>query len=234
MRISTIIPVCNGEPYIGPALDSVFGQTLPPDEVVVVDDGSTDNTPDTLRRYAEQQAKGRMIVISQKNLGTGHALNAGVSAATGDALAFLDADDLWEPDKLEIQRAALLADEGLEAVFGYIQQFISPELDPEISQKFIVSKDPQAGINKITLLIHRAAFERIGPFGVDADGADFIDWYARADLLGLRFRMLPSVVALRRHHAANFGRQRRAEEHGAILQALKSSLDRRRKSRKPS
>jgi glycosyltransferase involved in cell wall biosynthesis len=234
MRISTIIPVFNGEQYIGHALDSVLAQTLPPDEIVVVDDGSTDNTPDILRRYAEQHAKGRMRVISRKNSGTGPALNTAVSAATGDAFAFLDADDLWESNKLEIQRDALLADSDLEAVFGYMQQFASPDVDPEISRKFVVPKDPQPGINKITLLILRTAFERIGPFGVNAHGADFIDWYARANLFGLRFRMLPSVVALRRHHPGNFGRLRRADGHGAILQALKSSLDRRRKQTKPS
>jgi glycosyltransferase involved in cell wall biosynthesis len=223
MRISTIMAVYNTERYVALALDSVLAQTLSPAEIVVVDDGSTDGTPDVLRAYAT-----RVQVIRQNNYGPARALNVAIAAATGDAFAFLDADDLWVPDKLQIQHMALLAEGDLEAVFGTVQQFISPDVDPETARNYIVPRDPQPGISKITLLIRRSALERIGPFEEEYRATDFVDWYARASALGLRYRMLPEVVTLRRNHPGHLGRCLRTEQHRELLHILKGSLDLRR------
>ena len=149
--------------------------------------------------------------------------------STGDTLAFLDCDDLWLPDKLKIQSAALSSDEDLDAVFGFVQQFVSPDLDLEIAQKYIVPEAPQPGISKNSMLIHRRAFERIGRFNEQLTTSDFVEWYTRANVLGLRWRMLPELVALRRHHPNNAGRRLRSTQHDEILKALKHSLDLRRR-----
>jgi len=108
MRISTIITAYNTEQYVAQALDSVLAQTRPSDEIIVVDDGSTDGTSERLRNYATQTQ-----IIRQQNFGVGHALNIGIGAATGDVLAFLDSDDLWTSDKLRIQCAALSGNDDL-------------------------------------------------------------------------------------------------------------------------
>jgi glycosyltransferase involved in cell wall biosynthesis len=224
MRISTIIPAYNTERYIASAIESVLAQTLPPDEFIVVDDGSTDGTPAVLRGFADQ-----VRTISQQNCGPAHALNVAIAASTGDALAFLDGDDLWLPEKLRIQSAVLSSERDLEAVFGFIQQFASPDLDPEVAREYVVPDSPQPGISKNTMLIYRQAFERVGQFNENLTASDFVDWYARANVLGLRWRMLDQVVALRRHHSGNTGRRLRSKQHDEILWSLKSSLDIRRR-----
>jgi len=89
---SAIIPTYNRAHFIARALDSVFAQELEDREVIVVDDGSTDDTADVLRRYEP-----RIRLIRQANLGPGAARNAGARLATGTYIAFLDSDDLWFP-----------------------------------------------------------------------------------------------------------------------------------------
>jgi glycosyltransferase involved in cell wall biosynthesis len=218
MRISGIMAVYNTERYVALALDSMLAQTLPPHEIIVVDDGSTDGTPDVLRTYTP-----RVRVIRQPNCGPSRAFNVAIAAATGDAFAFLDADDLWVPEKLQIQCAALSDD--VEAVFGAVQQFASPDLDPEITRSYVVPTDPQPGITKTALLIRRSAFERIGPF---FEEGEFVDWYARASVLGLRSRMLSEVVTMRRHHPGNLGRRLRSKHDNDLPRILKRSLELRR------
>ncbi|MBS0558367.1 MAG: glycosyltransferase family 2 protein [Proteobacteria bacterium] len=99
MRISVVIPACNAAAFLGEALASVAAQTAPADEVIVVDDGSTDAT-------AAVAAKHGARVISTPNRGVSAARNTGIAAAQGDWIALLDADDLWHPEKLARQIAA--------------------------------------------------------------------------------------------------------------------------------
>lgn len=102
--ISVIIPTYNRAYLIREAIDSVLGQTNPNLELIVVDDGSTDETAEVLARYGE-----RVRVIRQENRGVSAARNAGIAAASGEWIAFLDSDDLWKPRKLEKQMAWLQA-----------------------------------------------------------------------------------------------------------------------------
>lgn len=218
-----MMPAYNSERYVAQAIDSVLSQTRPSDEIIVVDDGSTDGTLDVLRTFAKD-----IRIIRQKNNGIARALNVAIAVATGDALAFLDCDDLWIPEKLQIQSSVLLAEQELEAVFGAVRQFASPELVPETVREYAVPNGSQPGISKNALLIRRSGFERIGHFDERLTIADFVDWYARANVLGLRWRLLPEVVALRRHHPGNTGRQMRLQQYREILNALKRSIDMRR------
>lgn len=99
MQISVIIPVFNRPDKIRSALNSVLSQSEPPLEIIVVDDGSTDETTDVLNAYV-----GRLKVIRQENRGVSAARNRGIRAARGDWIAFLDSDDAWLPDKLKMAR----------------------------------------------------------------------------------------------------------------------------------
>jgi len=98
MKISVVIPAYNCEATIAAALDSVFAQTLLPDEIIVVNDGSTDYTECILDSYLP-----RITVLSQANGGVSKARNRGCQIAQGDVVAFLDSDDLWHPRYLEYQ-----------------------------------------------------------------------------------------------------------------------------------
>jgi glycosyltransferase involved in cell wall biosynthesis len=102
--VSVIIPVYNGASFIARAIDSVLGQSHHASEIIVVNDGSTDNTPEVLATYGE-----RIRVLSIANGGVSNARNLGMQASTGELIAFLDADDRWHPNKLQVQVAALRA-----------------------------------------------------------------------------------------------------------------------------
>lgn len=104
-RVSVIIPTYNHARFLGEAIDSALRQTHAPGEVIVIDDGSTDETADVLTRY-----EGRIKIVSQQNRGVAAARNAGVALASGQLLAFLDADDVWLPAKLERQVARFQAE----------------------------------------------------------------------------------------------------------------------------
>lgn len=106
MRISVVVPCHNAETYLAQTLGSALDQTRPPAEVIVVDDGSTDGSLALARRF-EARTAGRVRVLAQDNAGAPAARNLGALAASGDALMFLDADDVIGPDTLEALAAAL-------------------------------------------------------------------------------------------------------------------------------
>lgn len=219
MRISAIVPLYNTRAYITAAVESILAQTRPPDEVVVVDDGSTDGSPDLLAGYTP-----RVRVIRLPHAGSATALNRGISETTGDAIAFLDADDLWVNDKLALQEALLLAEPDVDCVFGLVQQF---------SQSGML-KEPQRGVSRIALLIRRTAFARFGLFDATLQVADFVPWYAQAVAAGLKVQMLERVVAHRRIHDANSGITRRDQQQQESLLGLKRALDLRRRRSGPT
>lgn len=111
--VSVVIATYNGERFVAETLDSVLAQTWEHLEVIVCDDGSTDGTLDILAGYRD-----RVLVHRQKNRGVSAARNRGASFARGEYIAFLDHDDLWEPDMLERQVGLLLARKGHGLVYG--------------------------------------------------------------------------------------------------------------------
>ena len=227
--ISVVIPAFNAERYLAAAIDSVFAQTLQPDEIIVVNDGSTDRTAAVLAAYGD-----RITVLSQANGGISVANNRGVAAARGSFFCFLDADDLWVANKLEKQMEWMTKHPETEAVFGHVRQFVSEDLNENDRSRFLYPSDPQAGVMKITMLIRRAAFDRVGTFDESLRNADFVDWYARALDHGLCTHMLPEVVALRRQHNTNLGVVAREVQRRDNVAVLKRALDRRRAARRDS
>jgi len=109
--VSVVIPVYNGERLIAETLRSVLAQTLPVHEILVIDDGSTDRTAEVVASFAP-----RVTLVRQANAGESTARNDGIARATGEWIAFVDADDLWKPEKLERQMAALA---GTSALFCF-------------------------------------------------------------------------------------------------------------------
>lgn len=97
ISVSVVVPTYNRAHSIGAALDSILAQDPLPDEVIVVDDGSTDNTSDVLAAYGD-----RITVLRQKNAGAAAARNAGIRHATSEWVAFLDSDDLWRPGRMAV------------------------------------------------------------------------------------------------------------------------------------
>ena len=99
VKVSVIIAVYNAEKYLVQCLDSVLNQTLKEIEIILVNDGSTDNSMQILEKYQKKDA--RVRVINQENQGAAAARNAGMKLAVGEYLSFLDADDFFSPEMLE-------------------------------------------------------------------------------------------------------------------------------------
>jgi glycosyltransferase involved in cell wall biosynthesis len=224
--ISVMIGVYNAEAYLAEAIESALGQTRPPDEVIVVDDGSTDASAEVAERY------GRAVLVArQENAGNGSARNHAVRLASGDLFAFLDADDRFTSNKLELQADALDADPALDVVFGHVREFASPELTAE--QRASIrppSPEPRPWTAPNLMLIRRESFMRIGPFSEDLRVGVTVDWYARAKDAGVHAAMLPEVVLERRLHLTNNGLRER-DSRSQYLRVLRASLERRRAHR---
>lgn len=219
--VSVIIPVYNGERYLGAAIESVQAQSGHVLEIIVVDDGSTDRSAQIAQRYHPT-----VRYVQQANAGPGAARNLGVTLAQGLFLAFIDADDLWLPDKLERQLVYLDQHPTVDMVFGQVEQFISPELPPA-QQPALPTPSIMAGVHVGAMLIRRQRFIESGPFATTWTIGEFIEWYGRAEAHGLRAALLPDVVMQRRLHATNLTRrtQNRRQEY---LHILKAHLDQKR------
>jgi len=197
-----IVPVYNAERYLGEALASILEQHHRPLELIVVDDGSTDGTYVKLSDFAKRHREETVRIVSQERSGIAGALNRGLRAATGSMLAFLDADDIWTPEKLERQLPVLQSEGRSTLVFGWAARFHSPELS-EAERAKLPAADQVPGIHRGTLLCYRETFSRVGAFDRRWPFSEFVDWYARAMEAGLRQVVIPDVVMRRRLHAAN-------------------------------
>jgi glycosyltransferase involved in cell wall biosynthesis len=222
-RISVIIPVYNSEVYLAEALNSVLNQRRQPDEVIVVDDGSTDNS----RNTAHQFGGSIRYEYHPVNHGAATARNRGVELAQGEFLAFLDADDLWVEEKLALQVQAFNDNPDLDMVSGHVQQFHSPELHESIKQRIKIPQEVIRGQHVGAMLIRRDAFEKVGSFNSELKLAEFIEWQARAMELGLKEFILPEIVMKRRLHKSSQGTYNR-KHRIEYARVLKAALDRRR------
>jgi glycosyltransferase involved in cell wall biosynthesis len=219
MRVSVVIAAYNAEAYIGEAIESVLGQTVPPDEVIVIDDGSTDGTRGILDSFSD-----RIVVLTQANSGQAVAVNKGLALARGELIGFCDADDLWTPRKLELQLALLERDSEVEAAFGKVQQFVSPDVPDEHRVRLTPAVEIMPGELKQCMLIHRAALDRAGPFDETLPATFFIAWLGRAKQGGLKIAHVDDIVVRRRLHLGNGGRTNTDAQNLQTLMALRKAI----------
>lgn len=199
--ISVILPVYNTEKYLSESIESILRQTYANKEIICVDDGSTDASRDILLSYADQLT----ILQNEQNRGIAHSRNKGISVAQGEYLAFMDADDIWDPEKLKAQLDYLQKNPTLDMCFTYMRCFISHELPEEIKQQRYCPSNPIPGFLSATFLIKRASFEHVGLFTETWKVGEFIDWFERAKSAELAYGVLEDVFLLRRIHSTNTG-----------------------------
>ncbi|PCJ37924.1 MAG: hypothetical protein COA75_01515 [Cellvibrionales bacterium] len=116
MKISAVIPTYNNAAFITEAIDSILAQSHPVDEIIVVDDGSSDHSEALIKAIAQKTDK--LTYIKQQNQGPSSSRNRGIEAASGDWIAFLDADDRWPEDKIALQLVALEREPSLQLIAG--------------------------------------------------------------------------------------------------------------------
>lgn len=218
--LSIVIPVFNRERLLAQALESVLPQLQDGDEIIVADDGSSDGSVATARRYPQV-----VVEASPANHGAAAALNRGLARASRAWLAFLDSDDLAAPDRFARQAADLRSADAPEVVFGAQWRFAGEERPPppEPLPAAQIEDGPTIG----TMLLRRATFLRVGPLDETLRNGYFTAWYARAVALGLRLRQHRTVVLWRRAHA---GAHLSQTHHADHARALKQILDARRRA----
>lgn len=205
--VSVVIPTYNQAGFLREAIDSVLAQTYPQVELIVVDDGSTDETPGIIATYGQ-----RLVALHQPNRGAANALNAGIRAARGDLICWLSSDDAYLPPKLERQVAAFAADPSagmcctgwttVDATGAVLRSTAEPAWihpDPVVS---IFWRNP---INGTTVMIPRRVFDEVGLFNeelvADVDGEMWLRIAARH-----RIVTIPEILARYRVHAAAMSR----------------------------
>jgi len=211
VRITAAIAAYDAERWIAEAVESVLSQTRPPDEVIVVDDGSTDGTARELARFGD-----RIRVVSRRNGGCPAAFNTAFATATGDFVALCGSDDVWEPEKLEWQEEVLLAHPEVDVACGDARVFgleegrhPRPPGEGVLDGTELLSHLYEGNtICAPTAIVRRDLFERLGPFveGVrDGEGwrrfnADDYEYWLRALVAGAVFYYDPrELVGYRRH-----------------------------------
>ncbi len=220
--VSIVIAVYNGEKYLEAAINSVLNQSYPTVELILVDDGSTDRTSIILARY-QSCAK----LLYQANQGQATAQNLGIINAKGEYITFLDADDLFCPDKLFSQVHYLLKNPKLDTAVGLMQQFLSPELSTESKAKRACPEALTPGFLPSGTLFRRDCFERFGLFNTTYKTGVYMEWYMRAKEQKLTEHLHQQLVAKRRIHDTNHGIvQRHLQQE--YLHIVKAALERRK------
>lgn len=200
--ISVVIPAYQAARTILEALAGVYAQSLRPDEVILIDDGSTDGTADVVRRAFPQ-----VEIIEQPNRGAAAATNVGLRRARGARIALLDADDLWPTYRLELQQAALARDRSLDGVGGHVESFLCPSLLPEEGARFRIPEAPEPSLLGTALLLRREALATVGLYAEELRVGFAIDWMHRAQHAGLRFATLDDTVLRRRVRPGSLSRR---------------------------
>lgn len=225
--VSVIVPVYNTEKYITESLESVLNQTYQPIEIICCDDGSTDNSRSIIESIQQQYPDRITLIMNEKNSGIAISRNNALAYAHGDFIAFMDADDIWLPNKIEIQMNALNADPDSDMSFTLMQCFLSPDIPESVKAIRHCPTEPTPGQTPGTTLIRRKSFEKVGLFNTEWRVGEFIDWLARARDLGLTFTHINQVLYLRRIHETNTGVTERPSRID-YLKIVKEALERKR------
>jgi glycosyltransferase involved in cell wall biosynthesis len=225
LTVSCVIPVFNGERFLGEAIESVLAQSYRPSEIIVVNDGSTDATKAVASRFAEHVA-----YVEQSNAGPASARNRGIQSASGNFIAFLDSDDLWHPEKTAIQLAHFAARAELVLCTAQMQNFWSAQLAHEaasLADTRLAQIQPNVGS---TLIARRSLFQTIGLLDPAFRHRDIQELILRAVHNGLATEALPDVLVQRRIHDANLSRNRSEAGDLELLLLARTRMMRRRNS----
>jgi glycosyltransferase involved in cell wall biosynthesis len=207
--VTVIIPAYNASAFLSDAVASVLGQTHRDVEVIVVDDGSTDDTAAVLAQWQARDA--RVRAVHQHNGGLAAARNAGLNVACGQYVAFLDADDVIHPEKLERQVAYLEAHPGTDLVYSDYRTSdaeLRPLTDEVIGVKRMPLREAYIYTNVFPImapLVRRSLVERVGGFDERLRACEDWDYWVRCERVGT-FGYLPGQYATYRMHGLQMHR----------------------------
>ena len=207
--VSVVLPTFNGERYIAEAIQSALAQTIPPAEIVVVDDGSTDGTEAIVQSFGAE-----VRYIRQANKGVSGAYNTGIGAATGTHIALLEHDDMWLPEKNALQLAAFAQDEQIGMVFSPVELIENgaPSKRDHISPQYAAGVYSFADffaqnrvLNCSSVMLKKAVIDNVGGFREDMRLAFDYDLWLRVAAKS-RVVSLGTALAKYRIHDSNLSR----------------------------
>ncbi|MCE9547737.1 MAG: glycosyltransferase family 2 protein [Planctomycetia bacterium] len=232
--ISVIVPTYNAARYLPEALESVRRTGYSPLEIIVVDDGSTDGTPELARQWPDVRYR------YQSNAGPSAARNAGIDMASADLLAFIDADDLWTADHFERLLPPLLADPSLRFVFGTVDVIRLHESATASGADHSAHSPPDQQIEQLherlnafligAGLYRRAAFEQVGRFDPAMRMGEDLDWIATARHKQAAHVQIAEPVMIYRRRAGSLTDGKTFHELN-VMTALRRSIERHRANR---
>lgn len=200
MQISALIPTYNCGKYIAAAIDSILNQTYKVSEIVIVNNGSTDNTDEILKPYLEKYDFFRCV--HKVHEGIPESRNMLVKEAKYDVISFLDADDLWKDNKLELQ-VKKMEETGCEMVLCQLENFFDDDVkEPTAAQKLVFANPMKEPLNGA--LIKKTVFDKVGLFDPKHNTCtEDVDWLIRAKAASTNTEMLQDILYRRRVHNAN-------------------------------
>ena len=219
--VSIVVPVYNGERYLTSALQSIFKQDYRPFEVIVVDDGSVDDSAKTARSFQQ------IHYIYQSNQGAAAARNTGVAAAQGELIAFLDADDVWVPHKLGVQADYLLRHPEVGYVVAKGRNFLESRTNPPgwLTAELLMK---EVSFLPSTLVVRKDIFYQVGEFDCSYVISEDTDWFFRARDAGVQGFVVPEMLLYRRIHDSNLSSQTQVSAREMLLMTVRRSVGRRR------
>lgn len=220
--VSVIIPVYNGERYLAEAIESVLVQTQKPDEIIVVDGESQDNTEKVARSYRQ------VYYICDSTRGLANARNRGIDVCQGEFIAFLDHDDRWTPNKLKVQVEHLINNPKIQYVNALVKLFLEPGCALRIGYTEKSLNRAMVGRTPGTLVARKSVFDRIGRFSPDfVIGCD-VEWFTRAKDNNIPMAIIPKVLLYKRLHNNNLSGSVHVNRQ-ELFKILKKSIGYQRK-----
>lgn len=194
--VSVVIPVYNAGSYIREAIESILRQTYKPIEIIVVDDGSSDDSAEVVRTFDN------IRYVYQDNGGPSKARNVGISQSRGEFIGFHDADDICLPNRFSEQMDVMLSDNKIEVVYSRIQNFLDVNADVPSYLKTKELMKPRMGFIS-SALMRKAVFKKVGLFSEDIKIGEDIDWMIRGGDCSICASTIPKVLVQRRLHETN-------------------------------
>jgi glycosyltransferase involved in cell wall biosynthesis len=195
--VSVIIAAKNSERFIAASIESVINTKFPRLEIIVVDGASNDQTRQIVGQYPQVR------LLAQEGCGIASAYNQGISQSQGELIAFNSSDDIWSPDKLNLQLELLNENPHAYVVAGKAEFFLEPgaTIPPGFRRELL--DQPRIAYIMETVLIRRDLFDRVGIFDTSLGTAEDVDWFARIRDAGIVSVATDAVVVRKRIHADN-------------------------------
>lgn len=193
---SVIVPMRNAAPFVGACLRSVLEQLQPEDEILVVDNGSTDSSVEIVHGLGEPSVH----LLAASTPGPSAARNVGLRHARGKYVTFLDADDMWAAERLTLMQSAIAATPGANAAYGRVKiQYEAgiPQLHGDVDGQFVQNWAIW------TYMFERSLVEKVGPFAEELQMGEDTDFILRARRAGMTCAVCDAVVSVYRRHAGN-------------------------------